>query len=220
MTSAPMDNMTQQSLNDFFSQYPVKRYHSGQLLIYAHEDPTGIFYLESGEVRKYDIGPDGEEVVLNVFKSKVFFPMSWAVNRTANQYFFESTTPIEVRRAPADAFTAYLESHPKIILSLLKQVYSGLEDTQHRVILLMDGDAYHRLLFELMMEGKRSGEMRGDGSCVVTVSLADLAQRAGLTRETISRELGKIIQSSHLISRQGRSLVIHDFKEFEKQFNE
>lgn len=198
----------------------MKRYHSGQLLIYAHEDPAGIFYLESGEVRKYDIGPDGEEVVLNVFKSKVFFPMAWAVNKTANQYFFESTTPIEVRRAPVEAFSAYLESHPKAVYGLLRQVYSGLEDTQHRVILLMDGDAYHRLLFELMMEGKRSGEMHSDGSCVITVSLADLAQRAGLTRETISRELGKIIQTSNLVSRQGRSLVVHDFKTLEEQFSE
>lgn len=215
-----MDDSTQKSLDDFFSQYPVKRYHSKQLLIYAHEDPTGIFYLESGEVRKYDIGPDGEEAVLNVFKPKVFFPMAWAINKTPNKYFFESSTPIEVRRAPASDFTAYLESHPKAVYDLLKQVYGGLENVQHRVILLMDGSAYHRLLFELLIEGRRSGEMRSDGSCVITVSLADLAHRAGLTRETISRELGKIIQASNFISRQGHSLVVHDFKALEKQLSE
>lgn len=214
-----MDDSTKKGLDEFFSQYPVKQYNKGQLLIYAHEDPTGIFYLESGSVRKYDIGPAGDEVVLNVFKSKIFFPIAWAINKAPNKYFFEAATPIEVRRAPVDAFNAYLDAHPKLIFSLLKQVHGGLEDAQHRIVLLMDGDAHSRLLFELYIEGRRSGEMRPDGSCIVSVSLADLAQRAGLTRETISRELGKIVQSNELISRRGRSLVISDFDALKKQLD-
>ncbi|MNQ88997.1 hypothetical protein D3C85_1042900 [compost metagenome] len=83
----------------------------------------------------------------------------------------------------------------------------------------MSGDAHDRLLFELFIEARRSGEMQSDGSCVVNVSLADLAQRAGLTRETISRELGKIIQSHELISRQNRSLVISDLRALKEQLS-
>lgn len=215
-----MDDSTIKGLDDFFSKYPVKQYNKGQLLIYAHEDPTGIFYLESGKVRKYDIGPDGDEVVLNVFKSKIFFPITWAINKTPNKYFFEAATPIEVRRAPVDELNKYLDTHPEVVYGLLRQVHSGMEAAQRRVVLLMGGDAHDRLLFELLIEGRRSGEMRSDGSCVITVGLSDLAQRAGLTRETISRELGKIIQSNDLISRQGRSLVIRDFQALEEQLDE
>ncbi len=214
-----MDKNAEKSLDDFFSQYPVKQYNKGQLLIYAHEDPSGVFYLESGSVRKYDIGHEGDEVVLNVFTSKIFFPISWAINKTPNGYFFEAATPIEVRRAPVDAFNAFLHANPSIVFSLLKKVYKGLEDAQHRTVLLMDGDAHDRLLFELFIEARRSGQMQSDGSCVINVSLADLAQRAGLTRETISRELGKIIQSHELISRQNRSLVISDLRALKEQLN-
>ena len=214
-----MDRNIQKSLDDFFSQYPLKQYNKGQLLIYAHEDPTGIFYLERGSVRKYDIGHEGDEVVLNVFKEKVFFPMAWAINKTPNHYFFEAAEPIEVRRAPVEVFNAFLEEHPKIAFYLLKKVYKGLEDAQHRTVLLMSGDAHQRLLFELYMEGRRSGELQDDGSCVINVSLTDLAQRAGLTRETISRELGKIIQSHELISRQNRSLVFSDRPALKQQIS-
>lgn len=212
-----MDDSMHESLKNFFSKYPAKQYNKGQLLIYAHEDPTGIFYIENGSVRKYDIGPEGDEVVLNVFQPGRFFPIAWALNKTPNRYFFEAATSITVRRAPVDEFNVYLEAHPKIVYGLLRQVHGGLEDSQHRVVLLMDGDAHDRLLFELFIEARRAGEMKNDGSCVITVSLADLAQRAGLTRETISRELGKIIQSNDLISRQGRSLVISDFDALKKQ---
>ncbi|MNH50219.1 cAMP-activated global transcriptional regulator CRP [compost metagenome] len=214
-----MDKSAEKSLDDFFSQYPIKQYNKGQLLIYAHEDPSGIFYLESGSVRKYDIGHEGDEVVLNVFTAKIFFPISWAINKTPNGYFFEAATPIQVRRAPVDAFNAFLAANPSIVFSLLKKVYKGLEDAQHRTVLLMSGDAHDRLLFELFIEARRSGEMQSDGSCVVNVSLADLAQRAGLTRETISRELGKIIQSHELISRQNRSLVISDLRALKEQLS-
>jgi CRP-like cAMP-binding protein len=215
-----MDDTALKSLDDFFSQYPLKQYHKGQILIYAHEDPAGIFYLETGKVRKYDVGPTGDEVVLNVFRPNVFFPISWAVNKAPNKYFFEAETPIEVRRAPVDAFIAYLEANPKIIYGLLKQVHSGLEDTQRRVVFLMGGDTRSRLLFDLLLEGRRSGEMRSDGSCVINVGVANLAQRAGLSRETISRELAKIIQSEKILSREGHALVIHDFQALEEQLSD
>lgn len=215
-----MDENALKGLDEFFSQYPIKQYHKGQILIYAREDPAGIFYLESGKVRKYDVGPNGDEVVLNVFTSKVFFPITWATNKTPNKYFFEAETPIEVRRAPVDAFVAYLEANPNIIYGLLKQAHSGMENAQRRVVFLMGGDTRSRLLFDLLIEGKRSGEMRDDGSCTINVGVADLAQRAGLSRETISRELAKIIQSEKIVSRDGRAIIIHDFHALEKELGE
>lgn len=216
----PMNEALQKCLDDFFSQYPLKQYHKGQILIYAHEDPRGIFYIERGMVRKYDVTPDGDEAVLNIFNSKVFFPIEWAVNKTANKYFFEAHTPIDVRCAPIDAFVAYLELHPELIRGLLGEVYTGLEDAHRRVVLLMAGDTHSRLLFELFMEAKRSGEMRSDGSCLVTIGTGDLAQRAGLSRETISRELAKIVQSGDVSRQEGRSFLINNIRDLEKQLSE
>lgn len=215
-----MDEATQKSLSDFFSQYPLKQYHKGQILIYAHEDPRGIFYIEKGMIRKYDVTTEGDEVVLNVFQPKVFFPLEWALNKTANRYFFEAHTPIDVRCAPVDAFTAYLELHPELIRKLLGQVYSGLEASYRRVTLLMAGDTHSRVLFELLVEAKRSGEMRSDGSCLVTIGTGDLAQRAGLSRETINRELVKIIQSGDVTRQEGRSLLIRNVNDLEQQLGE
>jgi CRP/FNR family transcriptional regulator len=214
-----MDDTALKDLNTFFSQYPIKQYAKGQILIYAYEDPSGIFYLESGKVRKYDVSDEGSEVILNVFTPKVFFPIAWAINKTPNKYFFEAQTEIEVRRAPVDAFIAYLESRPNVIYELLKQVHNGLEDTQRRVVYLMGGNTHSRLLFELLIEAKRSGEMRSDGSCLITIGIADLARRAGLSRETISRELGRVIQSG-VLTREGHSLLIHDMHDLEKQLGE
>jgi CRP-like cAMP-binding protein len=215
-----MDEAAQKGLDDFFSHYPSKRYHKGQILIYAREDPAGIFYLKSGKVRKYDIGAGGDEVVLNIFQEHVFFPINWALNKTPNRYFYEAASTIEVRQAPVAELTAYLETHPHVTYELLKQVHSGREAAQRRLVFLMSGDSRSRLLFELVMEGKRSGEMRPDGSCAITVGVADVAQRAGHSRETMSRELTKILRDENILTRQGRSLVIRDFQALERRVNE
>lgn len=215
-----MNEATQYNLDNFFSQYPLKQYHKGQILVYAHEDPRGIFYLEDGLVCKYDVDEEGAEVILNVFKPKIFFPIEWAVNKAPNKYFFEAHTPIKVRRVPVDEFVAYLESQPKLIYDLLKEVYSGLEDAHHRTVLLMSGDTHTRLLFELWIEAKRSGQMRNDGSCLITIGTGDLAQRAGLSRETISRELAKAIQAGDVSRQEGRSLLIRNIHDLEKQLGE
>lgn len=210
-----MDNSTSHDLERFFSQYPLKSYHKGQILIYAGDDPKGIYYLEEGSVQKYDIDSAGDKVVLNIFTPGVFFPIAWVVNAAPNKYFFEASTPIVVRRAPVDAFVTHLKESPDVTYGLLRRAYSGIENAQRRFVMLMSGSTSRRLLYELVIEGRRSGEMRDDGSCVVHVGVAELAQRAGLSRETISRELVRCVRDEKLLSRSGRSLVIHDFHAIE-----
>ena len=215
-----MDEAALNNLDDFFSQYPLKQYHKGQILIYANEDPAGIFYLESGMVRKYDVSNEGEEAVLYVFRSNALFPIEWAVNRTSNKYFFEADTPIGVRRAPVGAFVDYIESHPSLTYSLLKQVHYGLEYTQRRDVLLMAGSPHSLILFELLVAAKRSGETRADGSCLVQVGTSDLAHRTGLSRETIGRELRKLTLAGDVVTREGRAFIIHNMQDLEKEFCE
>lgn len=215
-----MDSNTLSDIQKFFTQYPLKAYHKGQILIYARDDPAGIFYIESGKVRKYDIDSAGVEVVLNVFKPTVFFPLSWAINKTPNRYFYEAATPIEVRRAPVEEFRAYLQENPQLAYGLLREAYEGSESAQRRVVLLMGGGTRNRVLFEILIEGKRSGRMHDDGSCEIVMSISDLAQRAGLSRETISRELAKLVDAEKLLSRTGRVFVVHDFHQLEMTLGE
>jgi CRP-like cAMP-binding protein len=213
------DNASKQ-MEEFFSQYPIKQYHKGQILIYSDEDPAGVFYLVSGMVRKYDIDKRGDEVVLNVFMPSVFFPMSWAINKTPNRYFFEALTPIEVRRAPVADVDEFLQSHPELALSLLRQVYLGLETAQRRIVHLMGGDTRRRLLYELLVEARRFGSVQEDGSTVVLIGMNDLSQRAGLSRERISREFAKLTEPDGVLIRHGRHIIIRSLSKLEEELEE
>src|SRR5207302_1404657 len=104
---------------EFFTQFKSQQYKKGEILIRADDDPAGIFYLHIGTVKMYLISRNGDEIVLNLFKPIAFFPMSWAINHTKNQYYFEAMDAVTVCRAPKEEVLAFLKKNPDVVLDLL-----------------------------------------------------------------------------------------------------
>jgi len=197
------------TVTEFFSAYPIKHIKKGQVIIYGGEDPAGVYHIVSGKVRQYDIDYRGNEVVVNIFKSPAFFPMSWAINRGENKYFFDAMTDVELRIAPADTTVKFLRSHPDVMYDLLSRLYSGVDGLQRRMAHLMGGNAQSRILFELVIECSRFGILQDDGSYLLSVNETELAQSSGLTRETANRELAKLKQAGY-IKHGSKGLIIED----------
>ncbi len=179
-------------IEEYFSQYNRRTYKKDQILIHAGDEPQHIYYLISGKVRQYDITYRGDEIILNIMKPGAFFPMQLALTKIPNKYFFVAETDIEVRVAPIDASVAFLKDNPDVMLDLLTRVYRGVDGLLGRMVELMSGSAQSRLIYELIVECRRFGEWAEDGSCFIAVNESDLAARAGLSRETVSREMQKI----------------------------
>jgi CRP-like cAMP-binding protein len=175
----------------FFAAYSERIIAKGQIIVHAGEDPKGVYFIEEGRISQYDISDSGNQVVVNVFKPGAFFPMSWAINKTPNQYFFEATTRVVVRQAPAEEVVAFIQHEPEVLFDLLSRVYRGTDGVLRRLAHLMGGDARSRLLFEILNAANRFGRQNDDGSISMPLKESDLAKHSGLARETVSR----IVQS-------------------------
>lgn len=195
-------------IETFFSSYPVRHFKKGQILVYGGEQPGHVFYLVSGKVRQYDINDKGNEVVVNVFKPPAFFPMSWAINKSHNYYFFETTEPVSLHQAPPDDVITFLKENPDVSFDLLSRLYSGVDGLQRRMAHLMGGSARNRTIFELITECVRFGASQKDGSQVISINERELAERTGLSRETVSRELAKLKAKNLVHSNTGHSIRI------------
>jgi CRP-like cAMP-binding protein len=203
-----MDPTVAQKIEDFFDDYTTKQYAKGQVLIRAHDEPAHIYHLISGKVKQYDISYRGDEVILNVFKPPAFFPMSCAINRTLNLYFYEAETDVELRIAPLDETIDFLKSNPDVLYDLLARVYLGTDGLLGRIAHLMAGTARSRVLYELLIESRRFGEPRGRG-IAIALTEGDVAARAGLARETVSREIRKL-KDDGLISVIKNDIFVND----------
>jgi CRP-like cAMP-binding protein len=201
-----MDSAVAQKIELFFSEYPGRHYRKGQVLIHAQDEPAHVFRLLSGRVKQYDISYRGDEVVLNVFKPPAFFPMSYAMNKTPNLYFYEAETDVQLQQAPVEAAVAFLKTNPDVVYDLLSRVYRGADGLLGRLAHLMAGSARSRILYELLIECRRFGTPREDGATVVLTE-SDLGGRAGLARETVSREMRKLKSEGLIVVSKGEIWV-------------
>lgn len=191
----------------FFEQHKPRRYDKGQVMIFAGDDPSYIFYLKEGTVRMYDVSYRGDEIVVNIFRPGTFFPMSWAINRRENPYFYQAFTPVEVYLANPDDVVTFVKENPDVLFNLLSRVYIGMDGLLQRMVHLMGGSAKGRLMYEILIECRRFGEYGPDGRCVITITETELAARAGLSRETVSRETRKLIDENLLTIGTGKITI-------------
>ncbi len=205
-TITHMKSDIQNSVTEFFSTYPQHSYTKKQTLIWNDENPPGIFYLETGSVGQYDIGANGQKNILNIFKPPAFFPMSWAINGTANEYFFETLEPVTCRLAPRDKVLTFLEDDPPVLLNLLGRVYRGTDGLLKRLNESMNGSAQSQLILELIVTASRFGSTDENGNISIQIKTTELAHRTGLTRETVSRQLKLLTKSSLIHMSKG---VVH-----------
>ncbi|MEK7092210.1 MAG: Crp/Fnr family transcriptional regulator [Patescibacteria group bacterium] len=210
-----MNKTVSKKIESFFVRYKHQTYKKGEILIRADEYPSGVFYLKEGVVKEYAISKKGEEVVVNIFKPGSFFPMSWAINSTPNNFYFEAVSRVEAWKAPKEPVLEFIKSNPDVLYDLTSRVYKGIDDVLMRSAYLMFGNAYERLIQELVIQSKRFGVTRGHFLDLRT-SEKDLASQSGLTRETVSREL-KTLKDKGFVVFNKHILTIKNLRELEKE---
>lgn len=210
-----MDDAVQKKLETFFTKYKKQQFKKGEILIRADDAPPGIFYLSQGTVRMYLISRNGDELVLNLFKPISFFPMFWVINGTPNLYYFEAMDDVIVWRAPGKDVLALLKENPDVAFDLLARVYRGMDGLLTRMAYLMAGNAYARLITELLIIAKRFGKAEKNG-IKFTITEKDLSASAGMTRETVSREM-KVLKDKGLVVFQKNMLRISSIEDLEKE---
>lgn len=212
-----MDQSILVKLHKYFEKYELKKYAKGEILTFANHEPEGVSLLVSGLVEQYNITSEGNKLAVNLFKPPAFFPMSWAINKTPNTYFYSALTDVKLRRADADETVAFLKDNPDVLFDLLGRVYKGTDALLSRLVLAANGVATNRMLFELLIEAYRFGTILDDGTVLIRVRQSTLADRSGLARETVSREIHKL-EKEGLISRIKLGLVL-DTKKLESKLD-
>ena len=187
-----MNHIILAKLQKHFSQYDVKSYAKGELITLANQEPDAISFLQTGVVEQYDITAAGNRITVNLYKPPAFFPMSWAINKTPNSYFFGAVTKVTLRQADPAATVSFLQSNPDVMFDLLSRVYLGTDVLLRRLALAASGIAVNRLIYELLVEASRFGTPTMAGQTLITIKQNAIAARSGLARETVNRELHKL----------------------------
>lgn len=203
-----MDIKIQKKLEKFFSKFKNQNFKKGDILIKPDHPPSGIFCLKEGMVKQYSISTNGEELILNIYKPISLFPMSYAINNTLPQHYYEAMTPVSAWSAPKEDTLKFIRKNADVLLDLLSRIYKGLEGFFLRMENLMAGSARAKLITTLLIYAKRFGKVK--------ITEKDLAAQSGITRETVSREMQKLKEKG-LLNFQKSTLTIYDLQRLEKE---
>jgi CRP/FNR family transcriptional regulator, cyclic AMP receptor protein len=186
------------------------RFHQvprGDYVFLQTEPGDSIFLMCSGMVVILLMNPDGRELVISELHPGDCFGevslLSQGV-RTAGAMAHENSELLEV---PGSAFLSVLDREPLLVRRMLAVTVERLNAAHIRESALAFLDAsgrVARMLLE-MDEHDQEGLDRG----YVTSSQEELAQRTGLTRQTVARELGNWRRSGWLLTGRGRIMLLN-----------
>ncbi len=213
-----MDSVLTEKLEKFFSAYRLLLLKKGELVIRPDDNPQGVYFLRNGYVRMYSIFEDGRELTLNIFKPQTYFSMIWTIGNLENTYYFQAMTEAELARAPKEQFLEFIKGNPEIMFDVTRRVLIGLDGLLTNVLHLLSGTAEKRVVAALFLSAKRFGEKNKQGAVIIKLPLThqDIANLAGITRETTSIEIGKLTKRG-LISSRNHCLIINDLKKLEEE---
>lgn len=84
-----------------------------------------------------------------------------------------------------------------------------------RMAYLMASNAKNIVMYGLLIEARRFGTKQADGSCIILLSETELANRVGLSRESVSRQVKKL-KNAELLENEHGSIIIKDLVALER----
>lgn len=207
-------------LISFLSEFPIRKYSKGQLLIHPEDEHASIYYMQTGRVKQYCLTDGGSEVVVNICRDKMLFP-DYAIleqNASKSSYYFEAITDIEVRIIPAEKLKQFVAENKDVMLEFLYAAQKKVELMAKKMAYMSASTAYYRLLHELVNECQEVVPNKGRKGATILLPMYEyeLASQTGLSRETANRELKKLKQKN-IVAIHNKYIMVKDFLRLKRE---
>jgi CRP/FNR family transcriptional regulator len=191
------------SLVKLFEDGNKLTYAKGEFIIRPGESPPGVFYLEEGLVKAYDITKYGEENLLIIRKSGELLGLTWAITGQDRNIIYAALAPTTVRLISREKFTGHLRSHPEAALPVIDMITDMYRLHSERIMTLEYRTVRERLVSFLLTTAERFGQKSAAGTRItVPLKHQDIASSISATRETTSRALADLERKGQLTSEQ------------------
>jgi len=179
--------------------------------LFLQSDPSEAAYIvRSGSIAIILSSNDGRELLINEMRPGDCFGEVGVLTGQPRSTGALARVNSEVVVIPGAAFMDAINSEQKLARRVLNTIAERLRASSERESALVFLDAQARLGRVLLQLDQQFSE---EG--YVTISQAELAQRTGMTRQTVAKALGKWRGAGWLITGRGR-IVVLDHRKLEQ----
>jgi CRP/FNR family transcriptional regulator len=179
-------------------------FSKGEFIIRPGETPPGVFYIEEGLVKAYDITRYNEENLLIIRRDQEIFPLIWALTGRERHVIYQSLADTITWQIPRHALTKALNDNPALMAPMLDMTIEMYRLHSERILNLEYRTVRERIISFLLTMAKRfDTEKTTDGEMIkIPLRHQDIASSINASRETTSRELSSLERKGLLTSRQ------------------
>lgn len=194
---------------DLFKTRGTKQiYKKGDLIIRPGDIPHGVFYIETGIVKAYDITRYNEENLLVIRKSGEVFPLIWAITGKERKVIYQTLAETTVYRISREVFLEFLEGSPEAMAPMVDLTIEMYRLHSERILNLEYRTVRERIISFLLTMSIRFGNKTSDGIIIdVPLRHQDIASSINATRETTSRELSALARKGFIETKQSQIII-------------
>lgn len=174
-------------------------FRKGEFIIRPGETPSGVFFIEKGLVKAFDITKYGEENLLIIRKESEIFPLIWAITGEERSIIYQALVETAVWRIKPEEFQAYIKNPENPLSPLLDMTLEMYRLHSEHIINLEYRTVRERLIGFLLSMAERFGEKVPEGIKIqVPLRQQDMASSVSATRETTGRELSMLEKHGYI----------------------
>lgn len=202
---------------DLFNRHGIKQhFRKGDFIIRPGDAPHGVYYIQSGLVKAYDITKYNEENLLIIRKQDEVFPLIWALTGKERSIIYQALAPTVTCQISREQLLTFMESNPGALAPLLDMTIEMYKLHSERILNLEYRTVRERIVSFLITMSRRFGKVTEDGVLIeVPLRHQDIASSVNATRETTSRELSALERKGLLINKQ-TLILLHDVEALKK----
>ncbi len=183
-----------------------KKYRKNQPIFTEGTLPSGIFYLQSGKVKKYKMDNDGREQIIYIYNEGEFFGYSSVLSENT---YGDTAVAIEnsiISFITIKDFNEILRDSSSFSRLLLKNLSHEFSVLANLIAVLSQRTVRERVALNLLIlhDKYKVEDMKNTN---ILLSRSDLANMAGTVVETLARVLHDF-KHDKLISTDGRKIQI------------
>ena len=169
---------------------------AGSVVHEPSDAAESVYFVHSGQVRIYQIGPDGQSVrLIEILGADDWFGAAALAHTRTYGTRAVAMTDAVVSEVPADRWHAALAGTPEVAAEVIGQLARKLQAAHEDAARLVFDDCNDRLVKTLLrFSHSAAATRREDGDVVLRITHQQLAQAVGAARETISLALTHLRQ--------------------------
>lgn len=197
-------NLDSSDLEQIAAASVIRSFERKSIIITEGDSSSSLYVILSGEVKVYVSDEDGKTNIVNRLHPGDYFGELSLIDDEPRSASVEAVSKCRMSILSRQYFVDYLEKHPRVAISLLKEIGQRLRNTTSHAKNLALMDVFGRVAHVLLQAA-----VEEDGRLITpALTQQDIAEQVGASREMVSR-IFKDLKAGGYVEQEGKRVIIN-----------